>query len=151
LLAPDDENPAEYVNCNSFVAHLYERRIFPTNPTYAIWAMRAALEEDLANEEKTVRSAYMLGAAQWLLWNGQTLFKLITDSDLHNNTTSDDLQLWKPGPLYRGKGIFDLERWKFWKYRFAQVIKECDVTDECKEVTGNVVDLMDSIERSMLF
>jgi hypothetical protein len=121
------------------------------NPSYAIWAMRAVLEEDLTNEEKTVRSAYLLGAAQWVLWNGQTLFKFITESNVQKITTSDNLQLWKPGLLYHGKGILDLERWQFWKHRFAQVVKECDVTDECKEVTGSVVDLMDSFERTMHF
>lgn len=39
-------------------------------------------------------------------------------------------------PLLLFEGIFDLERWRFWKYRFEQVVNELDITDECKEVTG---------------
>lgn len=139
------------MNYNSFLAHLFEHRILPTNPTYAIWAMRDALEEDWASKGRIVRSAFLLGAAQWILWNGQSLFTHITHSALQRNPTSPNLQLWMPGTLYHGQAIFALERWQFWKYRFGQVIKELDVTDECKQVTWRAISLMDSFEKTMLF
>lgn len=67
LLDPDPDHPEEFVNYNSFVAHLYELRIFKMDPSYSIWALRSALENDLTSRDKEIRSAFVLGAAQWIL------------------------------------------------------------------------------------
>lgn len=74
---PDDETPEEYVNYHAFIANLYQCHVFNADPTYAIWAMRDALETSLEDETQSVRNALVLGAAQWILWNGQGLLAQI--------------------------------------------------------------------------
>ncbi|KAJ5176593.1 uncharacterized protein N7482_002470 [Penicillium canariense] len=150
---PDGGKPERYVNYNSFLAHLYEHRIFPTDPTYAVWAMRAAFEDERSDEEKAVRSAWILGAAQWILWNGQSIFNLILEPALYDVTyeTWPDRAAWDAGCLYNGTAGLSLERWQFWKRRFGEVSQDSEVTDECKEVSTRAMAIMDLFEKNMVF
>jgi hypothetical protein len=34
-------------------------------------------DEDHSQDTPEIRDAWVLGAAQWILWNGQQLFKLV--------------------------------------------------------------------------
>lgn len=137
------------MNYNSFVAYLHEQRVFGCDPTYAIWAMRFALETDLSSKDKEVRSTFVLGAAQWILWYGQSLFKLTSQPDLFEGA-SNEWKGWEPGPLYHGKASLFLDRWQFWKRRFGDIINGGDVTEECREVNRRVIDLIETFERTML-
>ncbi|KAJ5689593.1 hypothetical protein N7462_003985 [Penicillium macrosclerotiorum] len=150
---PDEGDPDRYVSYNSFLAHLYEHRIFPTDPTYAMWAMRAAFEENRGEEEKMVRSAWILGAAQWILWHGQSIFNLLLHPALFDVTlmTWPDRQAWDSGPLYTGSGGLSLERWQFWKRSFQDILQESKVTAECKEVSIKAIMMMNMFERNMMF
>ena len=100
-IAPDPDYPSRYVNFHAFLANLDERRILPTNPTWAIWALCDA-HEDIREEQGSIRDAYVLGAAQWIIWYGQSLFKQILFSE---DVSTDDLRSWSPGPLYDGKKV----------------------------------------------
>ncbi|CEJ60589.1 hypothetical protein PMG11_09158 [Penicillium brasilianum] len=150
---PDSDNPERYVNYNSFLAHLYEHRIFPTDPTYALWAMRAAFEDDRSHEAKEVRSSWILGAAQWILWNGQSIFNLILEPALYDVTyeTWPDRGAWDAGCLYNGTPGLSLERWQFWKRRFGDFSQDSNVTDECKAVSARAMAMMDLFEKHMTF
>lgn len=39
---PDPEDPSEHINSHAFAANLFERRIFTTDISWAIWALRDA-------------------------------------------------------------------------------------------------------------
>ena len=141
------------MNYNSFLAHLYEHRIFPTDPTYALWAMRAAFEDERSHEEKKVRSSWILGATQWILWNGQSIFNLILEPALYDVTheTWPDRGAWDVGSLYNGTAGLSLERWQFWKRRFQEASQDTDLTDECKAVSGRAMAMMEVFEEHMTF
>jgi Protein of unknown function (DUF3632) len=134
------------VNYNAFIANLHEHRIWPTDSTYAIWALRDALETNHKNG--TIRDSYILAGAQWILWYGQSLIKQVL---FHGDVSSNDLQKWQPGPLYNGKPLLDLPRWRFWKDGFRAITGEEGVSDECKIVAGKVAEMMDSFEKNLTF
>lgn len=167
---PAQENPSEHVNFQAFAANLDERRIFRTDPTWAIWAMREAFEK-LQQKEEPDGDTCVLSAAQWILWYGQSLFKQV----LYPCDTPDDLRPWNPGPLYRGKAELSLHRWHFWKNGFKAVAssrtgeekahgwrdhfkaaasggkEKGSYSQECIKVAAKAASIMDSLEENMTF
>lgn len=139
---PDPENFNAWVNYNAFLAHLEEFRIWKTDPTYAIWALREGLEEK--HENGSLRDCHILAAAQWILWGGQCLFKQVLFPEPH-----DDLRPWAAGPLYGGKPLLTLDRWHFWSDSFAAIGKEHGVSEECKNVANKAMDIMVALEKGM--
>lgn len=150
--APDPDDPSQFVNFHAFAANLEERRVTVTDPTWAIWAMRDA-HEDPREEQVNIRDAYILGAAQWIIWYGQSLFKQILFSE---EVSTDDLRGWRPGSLYDGKKFLSLHRWHFWRDSFKAVAsqekeEEKQYGQECKMVAAKAADMMDSLEKNMTF
>ncbi len=149
-IGPDPDNPSIYVNFHAFAANLFERRIFPTDPTWAIWAQREAHEKSPV-KEPSIRAAYVLAAAQWIMWSGQSLFKQVIFT---GDVSPNDLQCWTPGPLYGGDSRLSLRRWRFWKDSFSHVAfggekEEEAFVQESNKVAAKASQLMDSLERSM--
>ncbi|KAK2736251.1 hypothetical protein FQN57_000849 [Myotisia sp. PD_48] len=146
---PDKDNPSEYVNYQAFVANIEACHIFRSDPTYAIWTMRDAFEE--THKAGIIRDAYILGAAQHILWSGQYVFQqLLFPGDISDS----DRRKWSPGPLYRGDGVeplLTLHRWHFWANSFKAVAMEKNSSDECKAVAKKAASLMNFIERDMTF
>ncbi|KAI9826650.1 MAG: hypothetical protein M1832_006246 [Thelocarpon impressellum] len=152
LNVSDPEDPGKYVNLHAFAANLHERRILPTNPA---WAIRAHSEahEGGAQGQDGMRATYVLAAAQWILWYGQSLFKQVLFS---GDVTSDDLRAWTPGPLYHGAAHLTLQRWHFWKDGFRAAAAEGNEEEkglgqECSTVAAKAAELMESLEESMAF
>lgn len=150
--APDPDYPSYYVNFHAFAANLFERRIVPTNPTWFIWVQRDAHETPI-EEQGSVRDAYILGAAQWVFWCGQSFFKQIL---YPGEISTDELRKWSPGPFYSGQTFLSLQRWRFWRDSFNAVAckekeEENGYSEECKTVAGKAANLMDSLEENMMF
>ncbi|KAK2759837.1 hypothetical protein FQN54_002571 [Arachnomyces sp. PD_36] len=145
-LPPAEEEPQTYVNYNAFVANIERCHVFETDPTYAIWAMRDALEKNIEDEALCIRDSYIIGAAQWILWNGQKLFAQI------KYTGTVFPQYWSPGELYSGEGLLTIHRWRFWADRFrAMAGEKSECSDECKAVAVKAADMMDAFEKYMTF
>lgn len=109
--------------------------------------MRDAFEKNHDDEPSSIRDAYILGAAQWILWNGQNLFTQIRypgDAPIQG-------QKWTPGTRDHDEPIFTLERWHFWRYCFRTVPGKYGASDECKSVAVKVVNMMDAFEENMKF
>ncbi len=147
----DPGYPSKYVNFHAFAANLDERRVFSTSPTWAIWAQRDA-HETRQEDQGSIRDAYILAAAQWILWYGQSFFKQII---FREDVSTDTLRMWSPGPLYDGKSFLSLHRWHFWRDSFNAVASEekgeKEFGQECKTVAGKAAALMDSLEKNMTF
>ena len=142
-----------YVNFHAFAANLFECRIFPNGSTWSIWALREAHEER-RKETGSMRDMYVLAAAQWILWYGQSFFKhIIYPGEIDNNT----LRMWKPGPLYTGTKFLSVHRWQFWKDSFKNVAsggqdeEKGGYSQECRSVSAKAADIMDALERNMVF
>ncbi|KAH8692735.1 hypothetical protein BGW36DRAFT_362284 [Talaromyces proteolyticus] len=69
--------PARYINSQAFQVHLNETGVFLAYPLEVLKAMNGALEDEHSQDNPEVRDAWVLGATQWILWNGQQLFKLM--------------------------------------------------------------------------
>lgn len=164
-LDPDPRNPKSFVNYHTFVANLYELHVFPTDPTYAVWALRDAFEttpragdsihekDDSSIQEKydiSIHEAFILAGAQWILWYGQALFKQIL---FIGHVSSEDRRGWAPGDLYIGKGTLSLHRWHFWRDGFRATTSDASgaFSEECKSVAKKAADMMDAIESSLSF
>ena len=147
-LAPDPENVSAWVNFHSFVAKV-ELFVWPTlaKPTWAVWALRDAFEQDdYFYKPPAVRDAYVLTAAQYVMWKGQDLMQRIVHP---GDVGALYEQHWAPGPRYHGLARIDMSRWHFWKDGFAaEEAGRGNVSDEAKAVAGKTVKLMDALEET---
>jgi len=152
---PDPEKPRNYVNFHAFASNLFERRVIHTSPTWAIWAQRDAFEgrEPYRERPGVPDDIYILAAAQWILWYGQSIFKQVL---FPGEVSSDHLRKWNPGPLYDGKAHFTLHRWHFWRVGYNAVAssekeKKKGYSQECKNVAAKAAAMMDALEKNMTF
>ena len=97
---------------------------------------------------------YVLAAAQWILWYGQSFFKQVLFQD---DEIMKDSRMWSPGPLYSGTSALSLRRWQFWKESFKTVAlagkdeEKRGYGQECRIVAAKAADIMDSLEKNMTF
>ena len=152
---PEPDTQREYINFHAFAANLYERRIFRTDPTWAIWMHRDVFESrnPLAHQHGCSRDIYVLVAAQWILWSGQSLFKqLIYPGEI----SSEMMRWWSPGELYDGKPDLSLHRWHFWRDGYNAVASSGNeggtgYGQESKDVATKAAAIMDALEKNMSF
>ena len=151
---PDPEKPRNYINFHAFAANLFERRIVHTSPLWAIWAQRDAHEGrgPYTEEDGVPSEIYVLAAAQWILWFGQSFFKQVL---FPGDLSPDDLRMWSPGPLYNGKAHLTLDEWHFWRDGYNAIAssgkEDKGYTPECKNVAAKVAAIMDALEQNMTF
>lgn len=103
-------------------------------------------EENHSQDSPEIRDAWVLGAAQWILWNGQQLFKLVhwreelgTSSELVERHQDES---GNPVPLKNC--------WDNWKHGFDRVVSSGSYGEECIDVCRRVVEIMCTLERAMV-
>lgn len=121
---------------------------FPHDPTFAIWAMRDAFEERFVESELVGQDYHVIGAAQFILWDGPERFK----HALCPNVTKEDNPDWAPGRLYFGGYRLSLTRWNRWKKGFRHAMEEGrGLGEECRRAAKKKAALMVAIEESLTF
>ncbi|KAF7161733.1 hypothetical protein CNMCM5623_007220 [Aspergillus felis] len=149
---PGEDAWQELPNLNAFFAHEASTHIRPHQPDFAIWALRDAFENPAeplhwSASFKGMRDQQIIVAAQYILWDGQELFRHVLCPDSIENTKS-----WEPGLLYFGDSSLSLKRWRFWKDGFRKAAGEdSGMSDECRKVSTKAATLMEALEASMIF
>lgn len=137
LSPEDDDATAErYVNYQAFAAHLSGEGVYLPGPEDVHGIMRDASDEGVAHithegESHAVRDAWVLGAAQWIIWGGQGLFKQVV--------------------LPVSDGQITMKEWKEWKANFYMVVASEKYGEECISAANRAVDIMDALEKGMSF
>lgn len=104
---------------------------------------------ELEREEGLAGDTCTLIAAQWILWNGQSLFIQIR---FLGDVGPQDEQSWEPGELYDGEPKLTLHRWRFWKEGFKMAAEETSArSDECKAMSTKAARMMEAYEQNMMF
>jgi hypothetical protein len=130
-------DPMRYVNYQAFLAHLASLHLHFPSPDDAVYAMRGVFEGwGEKDKDPAIQEAYVMGAAQWILWYGVELFKML-------------LLRWDEDP--ERKGVFKRRHWGEWRLEFRKIARDGGVGEECRGVTGKAADMMDVIERSLVF
>jgi hypothetical protein len=94
-----------------------------------------------------MRDQQVIAAAQYILWDGQELFKHVLCPD-----SIEDTKNWEPGLLYFGDASLSLKRWRFWKDGFRKAAGEdSGLSDECRKVSTRAATLMEALEARMIF
>lgn len=150
-----EETPLEWVNYHAFLAQLEAAGVWTARmPTFAVWEMRDAFEMEPGGDGKDqdqLHLYHVMAAAQWILWDGQELFKHMANplpvSDV-------DAQIWRLGDRCTSSSVpvVSLARWQFWKEGFKAAGYEYGQGyHECKDLSGRAAALMDVIEKTMSF
>jgi hypothetical protein len=101
------------------------------NPHGALIAMRGAFERDDDGQNPSVREAWIIGAAQWILWNAQGLFKLL---------------LWPTETPLQGNERFSRKSWLDWTSGFQNVANSNGYGEKCRLIAKHAAQLMQAIE-----
>ncbi|KAK1765201.1 hypothetical protein QBC33DRAFT_571765 [Phialemonium atrogriseum] len=152
-LQPREESDPEYssdrfVNYVAFVANVLAIGIFRPWSRTPLSILSRALERRHNEETPEVRDAWVLGAAQLVLWHGQGLFKLVLSPE--DLVEDDKVPRWLVGEPEE-HGPIELERWVLWRDRFNEVAGNETYGAECRDVAKKAAEIMDVIKRSMLF
>lgn len=140
--------PDQYVNYLAFVAHVHAAGIFRPWSRIAIHLVTSGLESRHHAATSTVRDAWVLGAAQLILWYGQGLFKLILlPEELEPDYT---VPSWL-GAEPDARGPLTLKTWLVWREGFLDASESSNYGAECREVAKKAADIMDTLEKSMTF
>jgi len=108
--------------------------------------MRDAFEQDEKYyPSPAVRGAYVLAAAQYVLYKGQDLILRIV---YPGSVSALDEQHWAPGSRYSGRPRLDLSRWRLWRDGFATEAESGAASDEVKAVASKAAKLMNTLEET---
>lgn len=150
MTGPLEQWPEDWPNLMAFYAQLASTQIFPLNNMYAIWTMREAFEERRAPWKRTFegeRDQWIIGAAQFILWDGLELFKQTISPELTEEETA-----LAPGLLCFSEHKLTRRRWNFWREGFKKAAEEeGELGEECKKVARKAANLMLAIEESLTF
>ncbi|POS70755.1 hypothetical protein DHEL01_v210849 [Diaporthe helianthi] len=151
------EKPLEWVNYHAFLAQLDAAGVWTTGmPNFAVWEMRDAFEEEEEEpdaEGQQLHQYHVMAAAQWILWDGQKIFKYMANP---LPVREDEARMWRLGDRCSSSdvAVVSVARWQLWKEGFraaAASAEGAEGTDECKDLAGRASALMDAIEKSMSF
>ncbi|KFY13588.1 hypothetical protein V492_03150 [Pseudogymnoascus sp. VKM F-4246] len=133
----DDTTPERFVNFNSFSARLLNSGMWVATAEDAFRTMRRALEEGHKNESIEIQDAWIMGAAQWILWSGQIFLEsLLWPYDDYNI-----ISVQKDA----------MEKWHTWRDSFRRVSEGGGHGEECKGVAKRAVGIMEALETGMVF
>ncbi|KIJ59192.1 hypothetical protein HYDPIDRAFT_33424 [Hydnomerulius pinastri MD-312] len=147
-LHTNEEKRERWQSFIAFIARLTSDKTQP-EPIFAIWALRYALEEEPDSRARAYHTqgptldAQMPAAVEWILVSGRVLYESCQSSDKDERA---DYDATKGGRNFKGQGL-SLERWKFWKQRFAQIQLFDQVREATKVLAKEAVEEMEAIER----
>jgi len=127
----DEVTPDQYVNYQAFLANLMAAGLWLPSPNDALMAMRGAFKPRDESESLATREAWIMGAVQWILWNGQGLFKLL---------------LWQTDTQLHDEGWLTHKSWQEWKAGFQGIAKSEMYGEKCRSITAHTAQLMHAIE-----
>jgi hypothetical protein len=154
----DPENPSElqgWVNFSAFQANLDALNVWSQETPFIAMTLDPVFEKprgpadfswhpNAPDVERTYRDAYIMAAAQWIIWDGQNLYRrALYKGPPKGSRLSDDTFFDVE------KTSVTLDRWKFWKQGFKAVPDEDGVSGECKDVALRAYTLMDALETCM--
>ncbi|EPE33597.1 hypothetical protein GLAREA_06610 [Glarea lozoyensis ATCC 20868] len=148
---PGSESEADqviYVNYQAFLANVHALEVWEASPEPAIWAMKRAFKPKLEPWELDMADYYVMGAAQWVVWNGQGLFKMILQHDADASTwTATSFDEKSPPEIQQ----LTLELWESWKNEFDKAGDDEKVGAEARNLAMRAAATMQGLQRTMQF
>jgi hypothetical protein len=132
---------AQWLNINSFAARLYGCGLGPSR-NFGLWQLRDALEEERppGHDANTAISV----ASEWIVHAGQAITWRCLQSEPMEEWT---LRSERAGSLYAGLPGFNLDSWRYWKRRLAEL--RGSVSDRTKRRIDEGVKAMIDLEVAM--
>lgn len=134
---------AAWASLNFFLANVTQAGIQDFVLYFAVWALRAALEDEISAETEPHKfDARVPAAAAWVVYAGKDLYRREVDLTPTGNGGSPG----RGGPLWSGKAELSKARWAFWKERFGAVKDAEGVQEATKLAAKEAVEAMERAE-----
>lgn len=140
----------EWLNLNAFVARVF-REVQPSFRTFGIWELRSGLEGDVTKDDEgkplpqaSIETLVRV-AAEWIIRAGDKLWKESLLGVWAEESASTG-RAYIGGKLIPATRGLNLERWGFWKRRFAEV---CEVVkeDAARDAVRQALEHMTALEK----
>jgi hypothetical protein len=146
-LGADDVDPARYVNYQAFLSLIMDGGFWVPTSRAVLDVMNRTFDESHEKETSDIRDAWIMGAAQWILWSGQSLLRLHLDPIgklRHKGTLIQNIDV-----IITTKPI-TLQTWHRWTFEFRKAAESDEYGKECRDVAKRAADLMEALEKAML-
>lgn len=148
----DGADPARYVNYQAFLANITDIGIWLPGSKDAVWALHsafAATDRGGERDAAAVHKAWVLGAAQWILWFGQGLFKQVLCPDHPHAHDTARVEGGRGDIRASAPGYATLRQWTEWKRGFTAFAGLEGTGHECGRVASKAADMMEVLEKGM--
>jgi hypothetical protein len=143
----DDKAPSEelveefrrWKNLNSFLARLAGNGIIHV-PIFAYWEFRYDLESP--SVKGTRMDCRVWCASEWMIHCADGLFERM---NLKEKPSEDGARAFSTGPLAKHIPVWSMERWEFWKMRFAEIATEAGSLGLDSAMTVRISDALKSM------
>ncbi|KAI0479322.1 hypothetical protein GGR56DRAFT_634446 [Xylariaceae sp. FL0804] len=147
---PEQDDPKVFVNFQAFVATAMAVGINGKNMghSWGVQTMRDAFETRQKMKSWEVES-YVMGAAQWILIYGQSLFQHIQCPVSKAEEQQMRDHSWRLGDGYPKPDAVEprsVDRWRFWRDCFDSAAQDAGSGEECKKVARKAAELMKAID-----
>ncbi|KAH6695383.1 hypothetical protein F5X68DRAFT_198355 [Plectosphaerella plurivora] len=136
---PTKAEIAGYTNLNAFMALLWSRGLIE-GYDFALWQLRSAFEEDVADKEEATQLA--AAAAYWAIHAGSRLRQLVLDPPKLSGPEERSLSA---GDKFGGASGYSEERWAFWIKAFEA---RADGSDVDAKLAKRAVSILKGLEPS---
>ena len=159
-LLEEGEDPMDYVNAQAFRANLMSIDLMSMGHllyviSFLEEAMHGAFNEDHSKEPEPpqVRDAWVMGAAQWIVWRAEEAFSLVQkpgDPEIRKvRKQFSFLQSRKRDDAVEKKWPYTWNQWQAWKDGFRIVAGSEAYSSTCKTIAKEAADLMGVQEKGM--
>ena len=157
-LLEEGEDPMDYVNAQAFRANLMSIDLMSMGHllyviSFLEEAMHGAFNEDHSKEPPQVRDAWVMGAAQWIVWRAEEAFSLVQkpgDPEIRKvRKQFSFLQSRKRDDAVEKKWPYTWNQWQAWKDGFRIVAGSEAYSSTCKTIAKEAADLMGVQEKGM--
>jgi len=157
--ANDPTTTKAWVSFHAFVARLLHAGVSPGSETTAIWMLRAALEEEENDDNKSGSNSNtfdrsLMQAAVHIEYAGATLVQklVLLQQQPSEPPQLDETQkrMTKGGALWKGESGLTADRWRFWGKRFREQAGKAAAGEETKELAVHAARLIEVWSQTQL-
>lgn len=137
------EQVPEVLNATTFAAEFLSRASFETHMMFfATGDLASALERGVEGEREEIERMYLPVAETWIRIAGKKIYQYCDGGSLSAEGYAAS------GPLWEHGNEVSVERWKFWKERFASLAEDPQIGDEAGGLAASAVVAMDQVDKT---
>ncbi|RMZ84867.1 hypothetical protein DV738_g254, partial [Chaetothyriales sp. CBS 135597] len=154
----EGKDPMDYVNSQAFTAnfllsHLMSKHLFLSVIPSLGYSMYVAFKQNHSEEPQQAQDAWVMGAAQWILWRAEEAFSLVQKpGDPAVEKAGAKFYFWqkkKKADAIAKIWPYTWDNWQDWKAAFRAIARNEAYGSTCRDLAERAADLMAIQEKGL--